>query len=293
MNDSAKRLNDAMSGGGSIELPFIAGVAWVVNGDAKLAPVKESTPALYYGGFSADAEAFQLANEALEFSIPKSWVPTQQTNDNGKSFSTFTTRVVHAAPMGFRESWIDKDSGMRYPKYAENTRHHLQVLTQLAVPVMENGSKVFKPWLPCILSAKGYQASNLLGAFKEWSRKSAAARKALGEQGESAWSFYVTIGTFGPERIAKMVGKGSQQNPITPVGVDLPKTITADYCRERYIGNATVESLAQMSEMADDWLKAWDTTMEPQEQRVEEERVPVAVAARGASQPPEENDDWG
>lgn len=292
MNDSAKRLNDAMSGGGAIELPFIAGVAWVTNGDAKLVQLKDTSPAMYYGGFSADAESFQLANEALGFQIPKSWVATEQTNEGGKTFSTFTARAIHAAPMGFRESWIDKDSGLRYPSYTENTRHHMQILVQLAVPVLENGAKVFKPWMPCVLSAKGYQASNLLGAFKEWSRKSAAARKALGAQGESAWSFYVSVGTFGQERAAKMVGKG-KQNPITPIVVDLPKAITVDYCRERYVGDEMVESLGQMSEMADEWLKAWESAQIPEQHAEEEERV-LVVAGRGTPPPPEEPDsDWG
>ncbi len=288
------RIDENMAGGGGVELPFMTGVAWVLNGDAKMAPLvqaKQSPAASFFGGWAAGTDDFAAMFESINAEVLPTWKQATLSNRAGKAYEVYVARTVTFAPFAIRSSWLHKDTKVRYPDYVQGATQHIQIAGYFFYQVknQNGGQDEFKPLFPIVLTAKGFQAKNVQEALKAWKRNSMAARKKLGERGESPWAFCMTIGTFGQERKSKMVGpQGGKQSPITPVELAPVEKLTAEYLEPRFVGDAVLETMNEMAGMAAEWMNAWKMQVDEsalaqaveRESNGETERNPEEVGER-------------
>jgi len=268
----AKKLDRGMRAGDTVELPFPVTYIWALNGQASY---KSQGGALYYGGWACKTEDLQALTDQQGSPIPADWKQVTIASRDGGEFEAYTTRNVIIAPIGKRESWLF--DGKRFATYVEGGRRHLQVLSYLAEvkgengvplppsagtvsasgkPPAGNGNKEFVPWGPVVLTAKGYQARNLLDAFARWDKATSQIRWKIAP-GVPAWCFYLSLGTFGRERLAINVGKPGAQSPITPISVYVPDRISDDFISGLFVGAQVAELMSSLQDQATDWLKAW------------------------------------
>jgi hypothetical protein len=249
--DVAGKLKEGMTTSGAVELPFPAPTVWVVNGQNALKPMNN---ALYFGGFAAKTDEVEaaLAINGVQ-AAPRGFVDQEMTPEQGQPFNALVTRYVCAAPVCTRKAWIAKD-GVRTPDYVEGSRQHVQALVYLAN--FEN--KQFTPWGPAVLSAKGFQATNLLKSFDAWSKATSTLR-AKHAPGVPAWCFYLMLGTFGQERKSVLVGPSGSQSQITPVGAYVPDPLTLEHLEACFVGNDVAKAMSQMLNDAADWKGAWSS----------------------------------
>ncbi|CAG0945313.1 hypothetical protein ANRL1_02250 [Anaerolineae bacterium] len=252
-------LGDAMASD-RIELPFAAGFAWVINGEAMYAnqvKTNDAPPAAYFGGFAADLDAFEAVHATLGMGMPKSWSKFDKTNRQGKTYGVYCARSLVIAPMGYRESWQTEDRKTRYPKYTEGCQRHIQILAQAALMLKDEatGGVKFVPWMPMVVSTRGTQCARLLGAVNDWNAKTRPLRAKLGTRGKNPFVFWIRVGTFG-DRKQEMVGK-VKQSPITPITLDVPTELNEQTLAARYVGNDMVLAMAEMTRASAEWLNAW------------------------------------
>ena len=250
-NGLSERLKEGMNVGSSIELPFFAPVFWVMNGDPKL---RQVGGVHYFGGFAVSAEDWQKAcfEEWGLSSEPAGIVKTEINTTDGRDLDIYASRHLIVAPICSRITWSSRD-GMRYTEYVQGTRQHAQVLAYLAVKT-ESG---IEPLNIVMLSAKGYQAKNMLDAFGAWDRATKQVRGKVAP-GVPAWCFYLSIGTFGNDRKQIMVGKGNSQSAITPISAYIPKEITPEIIEKLFVGQDVAEAMVTYLESSQEWLHAYD-----------------------------------
>jgi hypothetical protein len=255
----AKKLNQGMRSGVTPELPFPVVYIWALNGQASY---KVQGGALYYGGWACKSTDLHLVREQQDLDLPSNWQEVTISSRDGGEFPAYTTRNIVVAPIGKRLSWLHE--GRRYSSYIEGGRRHMQVLAQLADVHTENGAKDIKPWGPVVLTAKGYQARNLLEAFVTWEKVTSTIRQKVAP-GVPAWCFYMSVGTFGKERQAVNVGKPGAQSPITPITAFIPETLSDELVESLFVGNEVAAQMAFLQDQAADWLGAWkeSSTAEP------------------------------
>jgi hypothetical protein len=250
----ADKLNMGMDDGTAIELPFPVIYLWPVNGQASYKSQVQTAPALYYGGWAAKAEDVQMIADQAGSKPPAGWIGAAIDTRDGGEFEAFVTRSVIVAPIGKRESWLL--DGARQPHYTEGARRHVQCLCYLAEKQGTNGDAKFIPWGPVVLTAKGYQAKNLLAAFAAWEKSTSNLRYKVAP-GVPAWCFYFAVGTFGKDRQAVNVGKPGSQSPITPVTAYIPDKMDEVKMHSLFVGEEVVAMMADYMDQAADWLKAW------------------------------------
>ncbi len=244
------RLSEGMAGEGGAQLPFLAPVLWIVNGNLRL---KSVGGAQYFGGWATNQEDIDSAAESLGKNIPAGLTADEMTSKDGKPFSVYTARAVIVAPIAVRTSWTARDGGMRMHDYFPGARHHGQALVYLA---SKEGQK-YTPWGPAVLSAKGFQVKNLMSAFDVWNKATLGIRRKVAPK-VPAWCFYLAIGTFGQEAKQVMVGAASSQSPITPIGPFLPESgVTEELLVRLFVGQEVAAEMADLLEQAQDWLNAW------------------------------------
>lgn len=258
----ARKLDQAMKTGESAELPFPVVYIWALNGQASY---KSQGGALYYGGWACKADDMNSMADQNEIKVPADWKQVTISSRDGGEFEAYTTRSIIIAPIGKRISWISE--GRRSTGYIDGARRHLQVLAYMAENRSENGSPHFEPWGPVVLTAKGYQARNLLDAFSKWDKATSQIRWHVAP-GIPAWCFYLSIGTFGKERQAVNVGKPGAQSPITPITCYIPDKVSDELMSSLFVGEAVAEKMSQLQDQSGEWLKAWET---PQTNEVIEE----------------------
>ena len=246
----AKKLDQGMRGD-AIELPFPVVYIWTLNGQLAF---KSQGGALYYGGWACKATDMQTIAEQQETTLPLDWKLVTIAGRDGDEFDAYTNRNVIVAPIGKRESWLF--DGKRSATYIEGGRRHLQVLAYLAGSRLDNGTKQLIPWGPVVLTAKGYQARNLLDAFARWHKVTSQIPWKVAP-GVPAWCFFMSLGTYGKERQAINVGKPGAQSPITPVGVYIPEHLNSDLISDLFVGEALAHKMADMHDQSTDWLNAW------------------------------------
>lgn len=242
----SSRLNDGMQLGGGIELPFFAPVIWCMNGDARL---KQLGGASYFGGWACKAEDIEAAKQ-MGNPIPHGFTLGDITAADGKSFAAYTSRSVLVAPIAVRTAWVTQ-AGTRTAHFVQGGRQHTQAVCYLA---SKNGET--SPWGPVVLSAKGFQAKNLSGAFSAWSKHTASLRHKIAPD-VPAWCFYLAVGTFGNDRKQVMVGKSSQ-SPITPISAYLPDNLTEETMTKLFVGQKIAEAMVQYLDDSKEWLDAWN-----------------------------------
>jgi hypothetical protein len=247
----SKKLDQGMRSGDTAELPFPAVYIWALNGQASY---KSQGGALYYGGWATKTSDLQITADQQGLALPLNWHPVIISSRDGGEFPAHTTRNIVVAPIGKRLSWLHE--GRRHSAYVEGGRRHLQVLAYLADVHTVEGTKEISPWGAVVLTAKGYQARNLLDAFTKWERATAQVRRKIAP-GVPAWCFYLSLGTFGKERQVINVGKPGAQSPITPISAFIPELITEELIESLFVGNKTAEIMADLQDQAAEWLKAW------------------------------------
>ncbi len=250
----AKKLDLGMHAGESAELPFPVVYIWALNGQASY---KIQGGALYYGGWACKSLDLQQITEQQGLPLPLNWQDVTISSRDGGEFAAYTTRNIVIAPVGKRLSWLHE--GRRYATYIEGGRRHIQVLAYLADVHNESGIKEIKPWGPVVLTAKGYQARNLLDAFVKWEKITSPFRQRVAP-GVPAWCFYMSIGTFGKERQALNVGKPGAQSPITPISAFIPEHLSNELVESLFVGNEVASKMAALQDQAVEWLNAWKDT---------------------------------
>lgn len=247
----AKKLDQGFRSGEAVELPFPVVYIWALNGQASY---KSQGGAMYYGGWACKAEDLQATADQQGLTIPAEWKQVTIASRDGGEFEAFTTRNILVAPFGKRLSWLH--DGKRSAEYVEGGRRHLQVLSYMAEARGENGHKEFVPWGPVVLTAKGYQARNLLDAFARWDKATAQIRWKVAP-GIPAWCFYISLGTFGKERQSLNVGKPGAQSPITPITAYVHERYTEELLASLFVGTEVASIMSDLQDQATDWLNAW------------------------------------
>lgn len=276
--ETAAALNQtSIVASGAIELPFPAPYLWVINGDARL---KTTGDARYFGGWATDAE--KMAEISLIYGgteSPAGWLREEIVAESNKSLDCYLTRSVLCAPIDLRKSWFVMATGgsvSRSPDYFAGSRQHVQALVWLAG---KSADGKITPWGPAVLSAKGFQAKNLLQSFADWTHQTESLRRKIAP-GVPAWCFYLAIGTFGKERKTKMVGASGAQSPITPIGAYIPDHLTEETLESLFVGQEIASEMVRAKQDAAEWLQAWGTPSPK----------PAGQAAPQAALPPDESD---
>lgn len=255
MYDLPESVTNAMQGplgeGDAVKLPFSTAMFWVVNGDVRLAQ-QQGVP--YFGGWAADRTEFENHAKAMGYEIPKVLSLVQFAGENGE-YEAYTARALAVAPIAMRK----RNASLDPAKF----RSHVQLLGLGMIATKEARIDLG----PVVLTAKGYQASNITNAFSKWERESAEARRDHAK-GLDAKLFYNLVGTFGAQPVFANVGK-VQQSKITPIVAQIPEEITADMLRGRYVGKDNAVRMAEMKEQAKDWVADWKKDKQPEFQDTE------------------------
>lgn len=247
----ARKLDKGMKTGETVDLSFPVVYAWALNGQNTY---KSQGGALYYGGWAAKVEDVHAVTNQQGIEIPTGWKGVTIPARDGGEFDAYTTRSLIVAPFGKRISWLY--DGKRSVDYVEGGRRHVQVLAYLAHAKGEGEARQIIPWGPVVLTAKGYQARGLMDAFKAWEKATAQVRYKVAP-GVPAWCFYMSIGTYGKERIAMNVGKPGAQSPITPLISYIPGQLTEEFFSGLFVGQDVAEHMGELLEQSQDWLNAW------------------------------------
>lgn len=247
----ARKLDQGMRSGETAELPFPVVYIWALNGQASY---RSQGGALYFGGWACRSEDTQFAIESQGIQVPTDWKQVTISSRDGGEFEAYTSRNIIVAPIGKRISWISE--GKRSAAYVEGSRRHLQILAYLAESSGENGSRRFDAWGPVVLTAKGYQAGNVLDALALWEKVTAPIRRSI-TTNIPAWCFYLSLGTYGKERQVKNVGKPGAQSPITPISAYIPEKFDEKLMKDLFVGAEVAQKMAELQDQASEWLKAW------------------------------------
>jgi hypothetical protein len=252
--NTADALNQGMAIGGTIELPFTAPFFYWMNGNQQMRAMQQQVPPLYYGGWAADGEMFETAIEENGDVAGVEMFAADMTSKNGKQYLAYTTRLLVLAPISYRSCWMlgDGPATTRFSEYTKGARHHVQLLALLA----KKTATAYEPWGPVVLSAKGYQAQNLLSAAKDWDKELSKVRKEHAPK-VPAWGFWMGVGTFGAEIKVEMVGQGSAKSPITPLRLGTFKEYNLDLLKKFFVGKAALDSMADYLAQSQEWLGAW------------------------------------
>lgn len=245
------QLSDAERGGEGVKLPFPVLNAWVYNGKAANKRDAQTIPVLYFGGWATDND--ELGKLVLNGSVPTDldkWGGFEGAGTKGNTWNGRGTRYITAAFIASRARWIGQDgkAGPHFDKAQGLTRQHKQYLTMLYVNA--------KPWAYAVLSAKGWQTSNVDNAIKAWAAAIAPHRAALNAATLPLSAFALTVGTFGPEPHFKEVGSGNSKSVITPMEAGLLPD-SAEKVAQRFIGAPLMRQNAERLAQAAEWLTAW------------------------------------
>ncbi len=279
-------VNDSMAGdSGRVELAFDVAKLWVLNGDKQYwtdVQAGHKPPAYLFGGFGASVEEVDPLAEAYAVAAPKSWTkierpkstrggrngnrPNDEDDGRPKMFEAYVTRSIWFAPAARRQAWMEKDKKAGtftlYPNYAQGRSMRLNLLGLAGYKVKDanGGPAKFTPFVPVILTASGWQAGWLGDAlFKTWKKQSAKARRAVSEDfANNPWYFWLPLGTFGDKPHFETKGSGSESHDLTPLSIQMPTDLTADYLQSIYVGEEVRSRLDEMADLAKDWRAEWD-----------------------------------
>jgi hypothetical protein len=243
----------SMEIGGAITLPFSVPYIWVINGDPKL---KSLGGVLYFGGWASNRDDMDAVLKERATDLPTGFVPVELTAMDSKDVPVYTTRHVIFAPIATRRAWV-KDK-VRAAEYIEGSRQHVQMIAYMAERKGSKDQTEYIPWGPIVLSAKGFQAQNLLNAVGAWEKHTQSIRRDIAP-GIPAYFFYLALGTFGSEIKQKMVGGGSSQSAITPIEPYLPEKLTEELMTKLFVGETIAAVMVDLQVQAKEWLTAWKT----------------------------------
>ena len=246
-----EKLKNAETTGEGVKLPFPALYAFVTNGDPKQKAAAKTAPALYYGGFATDAvKAGELVDDGSLPHLPEGWAPFSGVGEKG-DWDGLCVRAITIARIASRAHWINQEarqSGPHYDAAKGLTRQHLQVLCLLY--------SASKPFGYCVLTAKGFQAKNLMDAFTAWKTAIGKYAKEINASTIPLGGFAITIGTQGEQPDYVSVGKAATSK-ITPIKALIPDDFSAEKLAKRFIGAQNLSANAERLDIAAEWLAAW------------------------------------
>jgi len=250
----ASSIADPMSETWEANLPVSAVYLWTHNGKPE---ANEGVPR--HGGFAASAEAVDELLSTEDIVVPSDW---EHKNLHGRegAYGAYLTRKVIVAPIGFRLRWLDQTGGYQTQFDRDNgfTRRHVQVLSGLGY--LDDATPKFAGY--CVLTAKGYQAGNLMDSLRDFYNAIGPARRAAGaDNGIAQCAFWHSIGTFGDEPEYDQVGSSAKSviTPLRPHPLYLGgDEITEERLKVIFVGRENYESFTKVAEGAEEWLKAWN-----------------------------------
>lgn len=197
------------------------------NGNAQL---KKLGGVQYTGGWCINAE--NLNPDILDAS---KWELENMTSRDGKKeFAVFTTPVIHAAMLGWREAWTERQhvDGVR-PVYRRDYGEGLTSYVEVACIADSVKTGV-------VLTAKGHNAAKLKKAYGIALAELAARFKSP----VPPWAFFMPLGGETDEKgvpIYTAYGKGEQQSSIVhivPKWKLTPEFLKAAQVREPLLAEA-------------------------------------------------------
>lgn len=247
-------------------LPFPVAYIWSIYGEPKAKP--EEGP-VFYGGWAANAERVKAMVDVAKITpdYPDGWLQVERPMQNGDKINALLTRTIYAAPIGYRAIWRSENGGAA-KDYQEGYRHHLQILALVATV---SPQKTALPWAMAVITAKGFQASWVLQAIKDWSYMMGEAKNII-DPNIPDWSFFVPLGTFGQERRLVTVGGDHPKKLTMNVTYTPAELSTRIKLLERlYIGYAGIETVSSVANdpRVQAWLKAWDNPINEVEPEAE------------------------
>jgi hypothetical protein len=244
-------LRQAEQTGEGVRLPFPVGYFHVINGDPRLKKAGETAPALYFGGWACDSDKMgELVDDGAVPALPVGFVAYEGQGEKG-SYNGLCARAITISAVANRQRWISGDgtaSGPHFDAAKGLTRRHLQLLAM----IYTGG----KPWGYGVLTAKGFQAQNVLKALGEWERAIAPLKKTLNATQFPLSCFAISLGTAGEQPVYESVGK-TAQTKITPIKAIIPSDLDAEKLAKRFIGKNNLAINAERLAMAAEWLAAW------------------------------------
>lgn len=252
IDDTSKTaLQDSMKSGEGVELPFPVLYFWSINGNPAL---KQIGGPQYFGGWGSKAEQIIETCERLEKPVPPIFAPAEISTKDNKTYEAYIARTLIVAPIAFRNRWVAKDGKLASPEYVEGYRRHVQCLTILGQYDKDTRAVIY--FAPAVLSAKGYQAGNLLTTLKEFEKHIDGERRKAAPNVPGT-CFWRKLGTFGEKPNVRMVGPASSQSPITPICVELPEKLDTAKLAVFYVGKQGAAEMSRLYAEAGEWLGAW------------------------------------
>lgn len=246
---TSSALGNSMKTGEAIELPFPALYMWAQNGQAGLK--NSGVAVLYFGGWVGKKDQLEDAAARMNATLPK-MAPASISPKAGDEFEALTARSLYVSPVSYRKRWIGKDGFTTSADYLPGYRQHVQVLCILGEFSAE---KKVVAWGPIVLTAKGYQATNLIKSLSTFDRLIDAERRKVAAN-IPTHLFWRKVGTFGDKPNFQSVGN-DQTSTITPIECERPETVNRDTLAARYIGKDNADYMAELFSKASEWLSAW------------------------------------
>ena len=245
-----------MQSSAKVELPFYTPAFWIVNGKPAM---KALGGVGFFGGWACEQTKLEAAREHWEnIQVPPPGMSADEVAlDNGDMLNCYTARAAYFAVIGVRMFSTVSNNGetRRVAPFTQGARPAIQVLAILGY---RDENKVIQPWVPVLLTAKGYQSNHLRKAVDTWANTVKPLLKKMGMEGLHPGLFWSAIGTFGQERKQEMVGGANNKRPITPVQAYIPQNLDQTMLESLYVGPSVAEFMATTSAQAKDWLHAFD-----------------------------------
>lgn len=250
-----------MHTGSSVELPFPAPPFFIVNGDAKLAALKNIQ---YFGGFAC---SMTRINEAVDhWETAQLPIPGLQEMsivvEGSTELEVLAGRSIMIAPIGMRQFSTMKVQGSkkRVAPFTPGARPGLQVLALLGW--RDQQSKQQHAWGPILITASGYQVNHVQKSIGGWQKAIKPFVKQLVPDATASVLnlFWMYMGTFG-DRKQELVG--TEKKVITPITSYIPEDLDQAKVNSMYVGEEVAEFMADISEQADEWLKVFASMQTP------------------------------
>lgn len=236
--------DDPLHAGSIVQLPYDAAFFRWVRGQAEIPP-DHGSGVKHFGGWGCNA----TEADALLTPLPDRFVRETFLSPEGKEYEMLCARSMALALIGTRFRWLEDEN-----------RGHTQNLCLMAE--YDKESQSFVAWGPVVLTTKGTTSMAVEKRFGDWARMTAAARRDIAPD-VPWWYFYTALGTFGDQRVQKMVGKDQHQSFVTPPQIHGAGTeLTPAQLQMRFVGPNDAALMLEYKTLAAEWLDAWTTESE-------------------------------